>query len=216
MNYPHKNSLPRTYYKHPGRVQKYLCMPIYMAHIILTQTHYPHLVSEHYSTMIETTVWVTEFMVMKYNAYACPLNTTVDINFYPVYRGNQNLCYWTIFFSTYVATPILSPTTKILVAANELVNALKQTSTLFTTSTSSDHLSALKKLATIFETASSSLLFPNTKNIPRPASVQMVPIYVPQPPTQQFARYSTAVPPNPEPPAYTDIPAPMTIPYNES
>ena len=47
---------------------------------------------------------------------------------------------------------MLSPTTKILVAANELVNALKQTSPLFTTSASSDHLAALKNIDTVFET----------------------------------------------------------------
>ena len=39
MNYSHKHSLPSTYYKHPGRVPKFLRMPIYMARIILTQLH---------------------------------------------------------------------------------------------------------------------------------------------------------------------------------
>ena len=47
---------------------------------------------------------------------------------------------------------MLSPTTKILVAANELVNAIKHPSPLFTTSASPDHLVALKNLAIIFET----------------------------------------------------------------
>ena len=50
---------------------------------------------------------------------------------------------------------MLSLTTKILVAAYELVNALKQTLPLFTTSASSDHFMALKNIATIFETAAS-------------------------------------------------------------
>ena len=111
---------------------------------------------------------------------------------------------------------MLSPATKILVADNELVNALKQPSSMFTTSASSDHLAELKNLATIFETAASSRPVPNTKTLPQPASVQLAPIHVPQPPTQQFAIYSTPVTPTPEPPSNYEIPYPMTIPYNES
>ena len=45
--------------------------------------------------------------------------------FFPLYIRNQNMCYCTIF-PIDVSAPMLSPTTKILVAANELVNALKQ------------------------------------------------------------------------------------------
>ena len=135
--------------------------------------------------------------------------------FCPVYRGNKNLCYYTIF-PTDVAAPMLSPTTKILVAANELVNGLKQTSPLFTTSASSDHLVALKNLANIIETQASSRPVPNTKNLPQPASMQLAPMYVPHPPTQKFATHSTSVTPTIETPANTDITAPMTIPYNES
>ena len=46
--------------------------------------------------------------------------------FFSLYRGNQDLCYCLIF-STDAAAPTLLTTTKILVADNELVNALKQT-----------------------------------------------------------------------------------------
>ena len=74
---------------------------------------------------------------------------------------------------------MLSPTTKILLPANELVNALKETSPLFTTSASSDHLAALKNLTTVFETAASSQPVLNTKNHPQPASVQLAPTHVP-------------------------------------
>ena len=118
-------------------------------------------------------------------------------------------------FSTYVAAPMLLPTTILLVAANELVNAPKQTLPLFTTYASSDHLAPLKKLATILGKTASSRPVPNTKNLPQPASVQLEPIHVTQPPTQQFATYSTIVTPTPEPTDNADIPAPTTIPYNE-
>ena len=111
---------------------------------------------------------------------------------------------------------MLLPTNKILVVANDLVNALKQTLPLFTKTASSDHLTSLKKLATIFETSESSRPVPNTKNLPQPESVQLVPIHVPQSPTQQFATYSTPVTIPLEPPTNSDIPAPMNIPYNES
>ena len=131
--------------------------------------------------------------------------------FCPVYRGNQNLCYCT-FFPTDVAGPTLSPTTKILVAANELVNSLKRPLPLFTTAASSDHLTALKNIATIFETAASSRPVLNTKNIPQPASVQLAPIHVTQPPTQKLSTYSIPVTPTAGPPVSADIPAPMTIP----
>ena len=111
---------------------------------------------------------------------------------------------------------MLSPTTKILVASNELVNALKQPSPLFTTSSSSDHLAAIKNIDTIFEIAASSQPVPNKNNIPQPASVQLAPIHVPQPPTQKFTTYSTPVTPTPDPPDNADIPDPTTIPYNGS
>ena len=75
---------------------------------------------------------------------------------------------------------------------------------------------ALKKLDTIFETAASSRTVPNTKNIPQPASVQLAPIQVPNPSTQQFATYSTPVTPIPEPLDNADITSPITISYNES
>ena len=123
--------------------------------------------------------------------------------------------YRTIF-PTYLAAPILSPTTKLSVASNELVNSLKQPLPLFTTYASSDHLAALKNLATIFETAASSRPVPNTKNIPQPASVQLALIHVPQPPTKIFSTYSKPVTPHPELRSKADIPDPMTIPYNES
>ena len=132
------------------------------------------------------------------------------------YTGGIIICATAQFFPIDIAAPMLSPTTKILVATNESVNELKEPSPLFTTSASSDHLAALKKLATIFEIAASSRLAPNTKNLPQPASVQLAPIHVPQPPTQQFATYSTPLNPTPEPPANADIPATTTIPYNES
>ena len=46
--------------------------------------------------------------------------------------------------------------------------------------------------------------------------MQLAPIHVPQPPTQQFSTHSTPLAPTPGPPADANIPAPMTIPYNES
>ena len=96
-------------------------------------------------------------------------------------------------------------------AANELVNELKHPLPLFTTSASSDHLVTLKKIATIFETAASSQPVTNTKNLPQPASVRLAPIHVSQTPTKQFATYSAPVTTTPEPPANSDIPAPMAI-----
>ena len=78
-------------------------------------------------------------------------------------------------------------------AANELVNEFKQPLQLFTTAASSDNLVALKNIATIFETAASSRQVTNTKNISQTASVQLAPIHVPQPLTQQFSTYSTPV-----------------------
>ena len=42
-----------------------------------------------------------------------------------LYTGGIRTCATAHFFPTDVATPMLSPTTKILVAANELVHALK-------------------------------------------------------------------------------------------
>ena len=92
---------------------------------------------------------------------------------------------------------MLLPTIKILVAANELVNALKNPSPLFITSASSDHLVALKNLANIIETQASSRPVPNTKNLPQPASVQLAPIHVTEAPTKQFATHSTLVNPTP-------------------
>ena len=142
------------------------------------------------------------------------MNTTVAIKFFVQSKGGTRICATAHFFPTDVAAPTLSPTTKILVADNELVNAIKQTSPLFTTSASSDHLAALRNIATIFETASSSRPVLNTKNLPQPSSVQLAPIHVPQPPTQQLSTYSTPVTPTPGLPANDDIPAPMTIPYN--
>ena len=62
-------------------------------------------------------------------------------------------------------------TTNILVADNDLINALKQSLSLFTTSDSPYHLVALKNIATIFETAASSRPVPNTKVLPQPASL---------------------------------------------
>ena len=143
------------------------------------------------------------------------MNNTVDIKQIPS-TGGIRICATAHFFPTDVAAPMLLPTTKILVAANELVNSLKHPLPLFTTYAISDHLTALKKLATVFETAASSWPVPNMKNLPQPESVQLVPIYVPQTPTQQFATHSTPVTPTPEPTANADIPAPITIPYNES
>ena len=131
-------------------------------------------------------------------------------------KGGTIICATAQFFPTYVAAPTLLPTTKILVAVNELVNTLKQPLPLFTTAASSDHLSELKKLANIFETAASSRPVPNTKNLPQPAPVQLALIHVTQPPTQKFSKYSTPVTQNPGPPANTDIPDPMNIQYNES
>ena len=104
----------------------------------------------------------------------------------------------------------------MVVATDELVNSLKQPSPLFATSASPDHIAALKKLATIFETETSSRPVPNTKILPQPASGQLAPIHVPQTPTKQVTTYSTPLTPTPEPPANSDIPAPMNIPYNES
>ena len=46
--------------------------------------------------------------------------------------------------------------------------------------------------------------------------MQLAPIHVPQPPTKTFSTYATPVPPTPEPPDNSDMPASMTIPYNES
>ena len=46
--------------------------------------------------------------------------------------------------------------------------------------------------------------------------MQLTPIHVPQPPTQQFATHSTPVNPNPEQPGNSDIPDPITVPYNGS
>ena len=106
---------------------------------------------------------------------------------------------------------MLSPNTKILVADNELANTLKQPSPLFTTSASPGHLASLKKFATIFETAESSRPVPNTKILPRPASVQLSPIHVPQTPTKIVTAYSTPVTSTTEPTASPYIPAPMTI-----
>ena len=114
-------------------------------------------------------------------------------------------------FPTDVAAPMLSPTTKILVAANELVNALKQPLPLFTTSASPDHLAALKNIATIFETVSSSRPVPNTKILPQPEALQLAPIHVPQT-TKKVTTYSTPVTPTPEPPDNADIPDPMKNP----
>ena len=101
-------------------------------------------------------------------------------------------------------------------AANELVNALKQPSPLFTTAASSDHLSELKKLATIIEAAASSRPVLNTPNIPQLTSVQPVPIHVPQPPIHKFSTHSTPVTTTPGPPDNYNITAPIKIPYNKS
>ena len=81
---------------------------------------------------------------------------------------------------------------------------------------SSYHLSALKNTATNFKAAASSRPVPNTNNLPQQASVQLTPIHVSQPPTQQLSTHSTPVNPTPGPPDNANIPAPMTIPYNES
>ena len=132
------------------------------------------------------------------------------------YTGGTRICATDQFFPKDVAAPMLSPTTKILVSANELVNALKQPLSFFTTASSSDHLPELKKLATIFEAAASSRPVPNTTNIPQPASVQPAPSHVTQPPTQKFSTHSTPVTPTPVPPDNDNIPAPITIPCNES
>ena len=48
-------------------------------------------------------------------------------NFFVLSTGGTRIFATAHFFSTDVADPTLSPTAKILVAANELVNALKQT-----------------------------------------------------------------------------------------
>ena len=117
-------------------------------------------------------------------------------------------------FTTDIAAPMLFPTTKILVAANELVNALKKPSPPFKTSASPDHLAALKKLANIFETAESPRPVLNTKILPQPASVQLAPIHVNKTPTKKVTTYSTPVTPTTEPPANADITDTMTIPYN--
>ena len=66
--------------------------------------------------------------------------------------GGTRVCATAQLFPIDVAGPTLLATTKVLVAANDLVNALKQPSPLFATATRPDHLAALKKLETIFET----------------------------------------------------------------
>ena len=90
--------------------------------------------------------------------------------FCPSYGRNQSLRNRT-HFSIDVSGPTLSATTKVLVAANYLVNALKQTSPLFATATRADHLAALKKLATIFETSASVQKGLTSPGLPQPATI---------------------------------------------
>ena len=130
--------------------------------------------------------------------------------------GGIRICATAKLFPTDVASPMLSQNSKILVAANELVNALKQPLPLFTIFSSPDHLAALKKILLFFKQQHHHCPVTNTKILPQPAPVKLAPIHALQPPTQQFATYSTTVNPTPEPPDNADIPAPMTIPYNES
>ena len=103
--------------------------------------------------------WLTQFNPDGINSlehYRC-------YNFFSPSTGGIIICATAQFFPTDAAAPMLLPTTKILVAANELVNSLKQPLPLFTTSASSDYLAALKNIATIFETAASSRPVSNTK-----------------------------------------------------
>ena len=130
--------------------------------------------------------------------------------------GGIRTCAAAQLFLTYVAAPMLSPTTKILLAYNELVNALKQPSTLLTTFDIPDHLAALKNIANIFETAASSRPVPNTNILAQPASVQLAPIHVPQTQKNQVKIYSTPVTTTPEMLANVNISAPTSITYNES
>ena len=68
----------------------------------------------------------------------------LSLEHYPCYRffvpstGGTRVCATAQFFPIDVAGPTLSATTKVLVAANNLVNALKQPSPLFTTAAPAD------------------------------------------------------------------------------
>ena len=86
--------------------------------------------------------------------------------------GGTRVCATTQFFPLDGAGPTLLTTTKVLVAANDLVNALKHPSPFFATTTRADHLAALKKLATIFETAAPVQKGPTTFGPPQPATIQ--------------------------------------------
>ena len=85
--------------------------------------------------------------------------------------GGTRVCATEQFFPVDVACPTLSETTKVIVAANDLVNALKEPSPLFATATRADHLAALKKLATIFETAAPVQKGPTTFGPLQPATI---------------------------------------------
>ena len=85
--------------------------------------------------------------------------------------GRTRVCATAQFFPIDVAGPTLLATKKVMVAANDLVNALKQSSPLFTTDTQADHLADLKKLATMFETSASLQKGPTTPGPPQPETI---------------------------------------------
>ena len=80
--------------------------------------------------------------------------------------GGTRICATAQFPPIGSSTPSLSSTEQILVAANDLMDAIKQPSPLFSTYAKTDHLSALKKIATIFKQAVSTPII--NQNQPSP------------------------------------------------
>ena len=85
--------------------------------------------------------------------------------------GRTRVCATAQFVPIYVAGPTFSATTKVLVAENDIVNALKQPAPLFTTAMRADHIAALKKLAKFFETAESVQKGSTMPGPPQPATI---------------------------------------------
>ena len=84
--------------------------------------------------------------------------------------GRKRICATAQFLPTTGSIPVSTPTENILIAANELIEAIKKPSQVLTGDISTNHLSALKKLSEIFDTAAHKAR--SSKEISPPISAQ--------------------------------------------
>ena len=138
-----------------------------------------------------------------------------NYQFFVPSSGGKRICATAQFFPSQGSTPIATPTENVLIAAHDLIEAIKQPSHLLTDNISNRHLSALKVLSGIFNNAAQQTKMkpapPTTVNAQHQSQVPIPTQTTPNTPTVMSRDSPTSSQEDDEP-----RPAPNAIPYNDA